>query len=348
MGVGFRAGLAIALIAGGATAVLPSASAQVDPAPRIDIFREPTSEAAPAAVTLPRSVVEAASAYETYLRNAAAIRANFRDGAAVSDAMIVAEAYQPGQLEEGMIAYAALIALEDDRFVRGVRDAIRDPRDGPRAADALLADPGAVAAIRGAGGAAALVGAVLREQGGQLLEAGRTVKQSAYDVQHQAWSKGDVPDPADRLAKAKALAASPFIPAADDVSRLLRSAVEFRGRRTPDEQRTDDFTPVIQRGLALAALAALGQADDEQRLGRLLSERGGADCVKMAKLNLYQCLAVAGPHYEDIFCMGQHAMMDTGQCVAAGGGGQPEPMASLPARNRDAVEVPIAENSLGR
>jgi hypothetical protein len=46
--------------------------------------------------------------------------------------------------------------------------------------------------------------------------------------------------------------------------------------------------------------------------------------------------------------MGQHAMMDTGQCVAASGGGAPERMASFPARNRDAVEVPIAENAPGR
>ena len=35
----------------------------------------------------------------------------------------------------------------------------------------------------------------------------------------------------------------------------------------------------------------------------------------MAKLNLYQCLASAGPHYEDIYCLGQHAMIDPGQCV---------------------------------
>jgi hypothetical protein len=38
-------------------------------------------------------------------------------------------------------------------------------------------------------------------------------------------------------------------------------------------------------------------------------------CLKMAKLNLYQCLASAGPHYEDIYCLGQHAMIDPGQCV---------------------------------
>src|ERR1035441_5058896 len=95
--VEFRAGLAMALIVGAAAALLPAALCQGAPAPRIDIFREQYPDAAPGAVTLPRSVVEAASAYETYLRNAAAIRANFRDGAAVSEAMTVAEAYQPGQ-----------------------------------------------------------------------------------------------------------------------------------------------------------------------------------------------------------------------------------------------------------
>ena len=38
-------------------------------------------------------------------------------------------------------------------------------------------------------------------------------------------------------------------------------------------------------------------------------------CLRLAKLNLYQCLASSGPHYEDIFCLGQHAMIDPGQCV---------------------------------
>jgi hypothetical protein len=40
----------------------------------------------------------------------------------------------------------------------------------------------------------------------------------------------------------------------------------------------------------------------------------------MAKLNLYQCLAVAKPHYEDVFCLGQHAMIDTGHCLMKGVG----------------------------
>jgi hypothetical protein len=325
-----RIGLTIAVLAGGATTLLPTASAQIDPAPRVDILSEQSAYAAPR-VTLPREVVEAASAYETYLRNVAAIRAGFRNGEAVNQAMNVGEAYQPQQMEEGVIAYAALIALEDERFVRGVQRSVRGPQDAEREADALLADPAEVSAIPGAPDAGALVGAVLREEGVQLFTVGQAVKQSAYEVQHQAWSKQNVPDPQVRLARAKSLAATAVIPAPEDVSRLLQSAAGFRGRRAAEDQSTGGATPAVQRGLALAALAVLGRATDEPRLTRLLSEGGGANCMRMAKLNLYQCLAVAGPHYEDIFCLGQHALMDTGQCVAAGGG-----------------QSAIAENRLGR
>jgi len=324
-----RIGLTVAILAGGAAVLLPAASAQNDPAPRVVILSEQSAYPAPR-VTLPREVVEAASAYETYLRNAAAIGAGFRSGEAVNQAMNVGEAYQPKQMEEGVIAYAALIALEDERFVRGVQRSA-EGGDGAREADALLADPAEVTQIPGAQGAGALVGAVLRQEGVQLFTVGQTVKQSAYDVQHQAWSKQAVPDPQVRLARAKSLAATAMIPAPEDVSRLLQSAAGFRGRRAADDQNPGGATPVIQRGLALAALAVLGRATDEPRLTRLLSEGGEANCMRMAKLNLYQCLAVAGPHYEDIFCLGQHALMDTGQCVAASGG-----------------QSAIAENTLGR
>jgi hypothetical protein len=45
----------------------------------------------------------------------------------------------------------------------------------------------------------------------------------------------------------------------------------------------------------------------------------------MAKLNLYQCLAVARPHYEDVFCLGQHALEETGHCLMRQAG-VPEPV----------------------
>jgi hypothetical protein len=62
----------------------------------------------------------------------------------------------------------------------------------------------------------------------------------------------------------------------------------------------------------LAALAVLGE---EGKARSLMSEPRSGSCLRLAKLNLYQCLASAGPNYEDIYCLGQHAMIDPGQCV---------------------------------
>jgi hypothetical protein len=72
-----RIGLAIAIPTGGATTLLPAASAQNAPAPTVDILSERSALAAPR-VTLPREVVAAARGYETCLANAAAIRAGGR------------------------------------------------------------------------------------------------------------------------------------------------------------------------------------------------------------------------------------------------------------------------------
>jgi hypothetical protein len=83
------------------------------------------------------------------------------------------------------------------------------------------------------------------------------------------------------------------------------------------------------RGLALAALAILGRTGDDKEANfeALLHDATGADCLKMAKLNLNQCLAVAGPHYEDVYCAGRHGVGETGGCVAAAANGTGAPLA---------------------
>ncbi|HEX4181181.1 MAG TPA: hypothetical protein VHY32_10355 [Caulobacteraceae bacterium] len=334
-----RIGLAAAVSIGASLVLLPAAFAQYDAAPRVDLTSERST---PAPVTLPRSVVEAAGAYEAYQRKAAAIRADFHDGEAINRAMTVGETYQPAQMQEGLIAYAAMIALEDPAFVNGVRATTGGPEGAEREADALLSYPASVTAIPGSGEAVALAGAVLREEGSQLLAAGQAVKQSAYDVQREGWSRQTAPDSAGRLARAKSLSASTVIPAPEEVSALLQTAAAFQGRRATGEPT---LTPTLERGLTLAALAVLGQADDERRLSVLWARPETASCMKMAKLNLYQCLAVAGPHYEDIFCLGQHAMMDTGQCIASfGGQAQISQGLSTARADRGAIEIPVADN----
>ena len=77
------------------------------------------------------------------------------------------------------------------------------------------------------------------------------------------------------------------------------------------------------RSVALAALASIGQATDEDapRLGWLTDDYYLDHCLAEAKLALFECLAVARPNYEDVFCTGQHAMKDTGGCAVIGAGG---------------------------
>jgi hypothetical protein len=97
------------------------------------------------------------------------------------------------------------------------------------------------------------------------------------------------------------------------------------------EPMAPPFTPVVSRGLALAALAALGEGGEanDANLQRLLDENSAAFCLNLAKLNLYQCLSVAKPYYEDVFCLGQHILLDTAQCVQKGAGGPPFILATL-------------------
>ena len=116
---------------------------------------------------------------------------------------------------------------------------------------------------------------------------------------------------------------------------MLVALTQLRGAASAGSGR---LTPVVARGLTLAALAVLGEAGEEHgdRVAALLVEDASAQCLKMARLNLYQCLAVAGPNYEDVFCLGQHAMMETARCVAAASGWSP------PAAVVRSISVPVA------
>jgi len=128
------------------------------------------------------------------------------------------------------------------------------------------------------------------------------VKKASYSVQHQAWSRARLTNGPQRLAAVKQAAG--YRADAGDRARLTAALAEG-GRR-------GGTSPVVARGVALAALSLLGQ----DAAGRsLMSETRSGQCLRIAKLNYHQCLAAAGTHYEDIYCLGVHAMTDPGRCV---------------------------------
>jgi hypothetical protein len=237
-----------------------------------------------------------ASAFEAYTRKASAIDASFSGPGEIAERLRTGAGYEPKELEAGMIAYAAMAALQEPSFVAGVRAKGRD------VSRRLPTDPDAAMDLPGASAAAARANAALARRGEALAGAGARVKKASYSVQHQAWSRARLTNGPQRLAAVKQAAG--YRADAGDRARLTAALAEG-GRR-------GGTSPVVARGVALAALSVLGQ----DGAGRsLMSEIKSGQCLRIAKLNYHQCLAAAGTHYEDIYCLGVHAMTDPGQCV---------------------------------
>jgi len=237
-----------------------------------------------------------ASAFEAYTRRASAIDPSFSGPGEIAERLRTGAGYEPKELEAGMIAYAALAAMQEPAFVAGVK------AKGRGVSQRLLADPAAALDLPGGYAAAQRANAALARRGEALADAGARVKKASYSVQHQAWSKARLTNGPARLAAVKQAAG--YRPEAADRARLTAAITEGGRRGGP--------SPVVARGVALAALTVLGQ-DGQGR--SLLSEMKSGQCLRIAKLNYHQCLAAAGTHYEDIYCLGVHAMSDPGQCV---------------------------------
>ena len=260
--------------------------------------------AAPATRSAPpadRGLASQASAFESFMRRARGIEPGFSGPSDVAQALQTGASHEPRELEAGMIAYAAMAALQEPRFVAGVRA----ERDRGELARRLAADPRAALDLPGGEAAGARAAGALYAQGASLSGEGEKVKRAAYTVQHQAWAKAKVPDASGRLSRVKRISAEGYRPSREDAAEL-QTALAAGGRRGGGS------SPVVARGVALAAMSVLGE---EGRAHGLMSEPRTGSCLRIAKLNLYQCLASAGPHYEDIYCLGQHAMIDPGQCV---------------------------------
>jgi hypothetical protein len=322
---------AAALASSLAAAVLLSAApvyAQEGPGPEeLAALAAAPALAAPAPTGLPREVLEAAGAYRAYMRQTSTVSSSFADGPSIARALKVSAAYEPKQLLRGAIGFAAVAALQDRDFVDGVRQAGADPARRAALVDRLVRNPASAAALPGADLAAGRVTAVLGGEGERVHALGVRVKQAAYDVQRQGWSKAEVSARVERLAEVKALSAQPLTAAADDVALLQRASLG-EAMPLPAGSPEPASRPVVARGLAVAALAVLNEASPTN-LEPLLADPECASCLRMSKLNLFQCLAVAKPWYEDVFCLGQHVLMDTGACFQAAAGPRRLP-AALP------------------
>jgi len=162
-----------------------------------------------------------------------------------------------------------------------------------------------------------------------------------------------VKDREGRLAMAKQISSVAGTAPTENGQALMQAAVTGQGLgvaapAAPPVQ--PPYTTGVNRGLAIAALAALGAAGDanEAQIEPLMDENVGAPCLNLAKLNLFQCLAVSKPHYEDVFCLGQHALMDTGECVSRTAGVVPANYQPAPPPKPAEAEKPSKHGRHGK
>jgi hypothetical protein len=300
------------------------------------VYQPPPPPPPPPPITLAPRLIEEASAWRGYMTRANAISPDFQNGEQIQASLRTAAAYEPKQFLRGAVAYGAIVALQDPTFVANLRTIANNPAQRLALRDQLISNPNMATTLTGAESAAGLVLQALGSEGAKMVVNGRAVKQAAYTVQHSAWSKIAVPNREGRLIAAKSLSATPMMGDASDVL-LMQQASTGPAAMTPlgltPTVAPPPWSPIVVRSLTLAALAALGEGGDANfdSITTLSAEPNAAYCLNMAKLNLYQCLAVSKPHYEDIFCLGQHILIDTGACMVKWTGAVMPPEPERPA-----------------
>jgi hypothetical protein len=286
-------------------------------------------------VGLPDRMIADAAGFQGFMMREAAMSPGFTSPQMVAQALKDGAAYEPRAFIRGAVAYGAIAALADQTFVAAIRAAGNSPENRQAMVDDIASNPIYVFQFKGSDAAAGLAREAIGATALQLEQTGRLVRQAAYDVQHEGWSKLAVADLPGRLAAVEAESASGIAPSADQVPVLQRAATGVQALPVTAQPLAPPYSPLVAHALQVAAIAALGEATDEayERMVAVTQESHTDTCLNMAKLNLYQCLAVAKPNYEDIFCIGQHVMQDTGACMARNTGAilplelSPQPLA---------------------
>lgn len=274
-------------------------------------------------------MIQDAAAYDSYMRRALTITPAFTDAASVSQAMNSTRAYSPKSLVRGAVAYGAIAALQDPEFVASVREAGNTPEHRQAMVGYILANPAYVQYFKDSNVAAGLAKEALAPRALRLHAIGKAVHQAAYDIQRQGWSKVEVADLNGRLAAAEAAASGEMASDPDALAQEKQSAAGAAAIPTAATPLSPPYTPMVAHALQLAAIAALGEArdDDADQLGILMADESTSSCLGSAKRYFHECLAVAKPNYEDVFCIGEHGLKDTGACLATAAGVElpPEP-----------------------
>lgn len=316
---------AIAMLAIGASSASVSAverqqqlAANTAPAPT-----QTLGAPAGSGIVLNQGVTEAAAVYVAFVKEVGSIKAGFSDAESIQAAIRKGAAYEPGQLSRGMIAYGAILALQSPEFIQGVRTFANDPQQRAMMINLINQDSAYAAGIPGAEAAAGVIVSTMGTDIAALHTIAEAVEGDAYKIQERtdprrAWATVPIANRDVRLARAKSLSAERMNHSNEEAARLMQAATTGQGIAVQAPKIAPPYTQPVVNSLAIAALAVLGAAGDDNRAKTeaLSVESNSEFCLNMSKLNLFQCLAASRPSYEDMFCVGRHIVRDLSQCAA--------------------------------
>ncbi len=291
-------------------------------------------------------IADAAAIYGTFQADVTDVKQRPLDSAEdITDALNRLGGHNSDQLARGWIAYSALIASQDPDYRAAIRD-IESFYGREALQRGLRNDVSYAGGLDGAAEAVSAALAATDADSRRLSAAGAMVKEQAYSLQASGWAKGKIGDTAGLIARLQsATAVGQPVPVglrdafrAPDLEPMLVRAGSLgapslwetvSGAAGAVRLPTLSITPTQRAGYLrtgdrmitdrIATLAAYRiTSTGDVAAGDLqlaLSERGTAQCLNMAQLNLQQCIAAAHKHYEVPFCIGEHALTDVGECI---------------------------------
>jgi hypothetical protein len=285
------------------------------------------------------SLEEAAAAYIAYREDVAFLESEPFDSAETTrEAHRRLSAHDGDALTTGWVAYAALVAADTPEFAAALQAEVEEKKKRSRKQELtgrdaffakLASDPRYPRTLAGSNAAISKVMAMTIQDSLRFATLGEAYKTQAYAMQKTNWGKAKIGSSSTRLSDAESYAAKRPAAAAPAFNSVENKGVvspalasldgawssswgkEGAVKASASEPNAD---AVIDRVLNLAARYAVG-ATNPKIVEVYAQNTKSSQCLSMAKLTLDQCIAATRTPYEEAFCLGEHALIDTAQCV---------------------------------
>lgn len=282
---------------------------------------------APAHADDVHDAVEAYALYQTDV--SALLDSEIESGRDVDAALARLQRHDPNRVARGWIAYGALTAAQSPQFAAGVRRDLRDSGRAPMLSQlrgdlyyARRQPAGASQAVQLILTAASADSARVSQAGARYDSFARTTH-AARRTGGETNLSGRVrlsPEMRDRL-RVTPVSSRPMSEIGDFGGRGFWDSLagrEARAPRTRGGREERDYASVTDHMLTLAAIVVADATRAEQRrVSALLNEPLTQQCLHMQRLQLRQCLSVSVDTSERAYCLGRHALTETGGCFSA-------------------------------